>query len=129
MPREMSDSGLDIGRRVKAKRIAAAIRSLGGGPAEAKALSDAEWLLADALSLARPCPACRGKGLIFRPHLGKETECLACHGSGKAPGRAPAKPPSEVTRALVIEYLSRPEDAPRDEDVPPRRKDEGWRAG
>jgi len=82
----VSDTGLDIGRAVKAKRIAAAIRSLGGGANEARQLSDAEWLLADKLS--------RG-------------------------GKAPAKSPSPETRALVIEILSRPDDNPRDCDVPP----------
>lgn len=88
-------SGLDIGRRVKAKRIAAAIRSLGGTAADARKLSDAEWILADKLSRRQ---------------------------TGRGYGVAD-KPPSEVTRALVIEYLSRPDDAPRDSEVPPARAD------
>jgi len=91
-----SDTGLDIGRRVKAKRIAAAIRSLGGGAHEARQLSDAEWLLADKLSRQQT-----GMGVVR---------------AGKAD-----KPPSDVTRALVIEILSRPDDSPRDCDVPPER--------
>lgn len=85
------DTGLDIGRRVKARRIAAAIRSLDGTAADARKLTDAEWLLADKLSRRQT-----GMGYV---RVGRQDS-----------------PPSEVTRALVIEYL---ESDPRDEDVPP----------
>lgn len=34
------------------------------------------------------------------------------------------KPPSAETRALVLEYLARPDDAPKDADVPPAKDDE-----
>ena len=88
-----AETGLDIGRRVKAKRIAQAIRSLGGGAYEARRLSDAEWLLADKLSRQQT-----GMGVV---RIGKED-----------------RPPSEVTRALVIEYLEI--DPPlHDEAAPP----------
>ena len=87
-------SGLDVGRKIKAKRIAQAIRSLGGGAYEARRLTDAEWLLADKLSRQQT-----GMGVV---RIGKED-----------------RPPSEVTRALVIEYLEI--DPPlRDEDAPPK---------
>jgi hypothetical protein len=106
------EAGLDIGRRVKARRIAAAIRSLGGGAHEARQFSNAEWTMADTLSRTKPCARCHGTGVTFGQW------CRPCKGSGKiAP--MPERPPSEVTRALVIEYLSRPDDAPRDCDVPP----------
>jgi hypothetical protein len=76
-----TDTGLDIGRHVKARRIAAAIRSLGGGAVEARLFSDAEWLLADKLSRKQT-----GRGYVLQVD-GKD------------------KPPSDVTRALVIKYL------------------------
>lgn len=40
--RMSADEGLLIGRRIKARRIAAAIGKLGGGVAEDRALSDAD---------------------------------------------------------------------------------------
>jgi hypothetical protein len=83
-----ADSGLDIGRRIKARRIADTIRSLGGDAHEARQFSETEWLLYDKLS---------------RKRIGRED-----------------KPPSEVTRALVIEYLAKQDDSPRDEDIPPK---------
>ena len=101
-----ADSGLDIGRRVKARRIAAAIRSLDGTAADARRMIELDWLHADMLSVQQ-----------------------TGHGGPKR-GQA-WKPPSDVTRALVIEYLERgdaeaagcggvadPGD-PRDEDAPP----------
>ena len=91
-------AGLDIGRRVKARRIAEAIRSLGGGAHEARQFSDNEWIMAAKLSAQQT-----GRGY---PKPGEQWHV------------------SDVTRALVIEILSRPE-APevdecpaRDEDVP-----------
>jgi hypothetical protein len=89
-----TNSGLDIGRRVKAKRIAEAIRSLGGTADDARKLTEADWLNADKLSVQQ-----------------------TGHGGPKR-GQA-WQTPSDVTRALVIEYLARPDDQPRDEDVPP----------
>jgi len=95
-----ADTGLDIGRRAKAKRIAAAIRSLGGTADDARRLTEADWLNADKLSVQQT-----GRG---------------------GPKRGQAwKAPSEVTRALVIEILDQPETPaydpgePRDQDVPP----------
>lgn len=88
----MSDPGLDIGRRVKARRIAAAIRSLGGTAEDAARLTESEWLMADQLSRQQT-------------------------GMGNPRRGAAQKPPSEETRALVIAYLSQYDD-PRDEDVP-----------
>ena len=46
----MTDTGLDIGRRVKARRIADAIRSLKGGAHEAQQFSEGEWVMAAKLS-------------------------------------------------------------------------------
>jgi len=90
-----AESGLDIGRRVKAKRIAAAIRSLGGTADDARRLTEADWLNADRLSVLQT-------------------------GHGGPKRGQPWKPPSDVIRALVIEYLERAEaDQPRDEDAPP----------
>jgi hypothetical protein len=88
-----AETGLDIGRRVKALRISEAIRSLGGGAHEARQFSDAEWVMAAKLSAQRT-----GRGF---PKRGEQWHV------------------SDVTRALVIEYLSRPDDSPRDCDVPP----------
>jgi hypothetical protein len=101
------DSGLDIGRRVKARRIAEAIRSLGGTAEDARKLSEPEWIMADKFSVERT-----GRG---GPKRGQ-----------------PWPVPSDVTRALVIEYLARGDaiketsgccssdqlPGPRDEDVP-----------
>ncbi len=101
MKTTMSDTGLQIGRRIKARRIAEAIRALGGGEHEARQFSDHEWLLADQVSRQRT-----GRG---HPRRGQ-----------------PDHPPSPETRALVLEYLSQPEaptvdpGEPRDEDVPNR---------
>jgi hypothetical protein len=81
-----TDEGLQIGRRIEAKRIAATLLKLGGSATDARAMSLQEWRRADGIS----------RGLA--------TEAK--------------KTPSIETRALVIEYLSRPEDSPRDEDVP-----------
>jgi hypothetical protein len=89
-----AESGLDIGRRVKAKRIAAALRSLGGTADDARKLNEVDWIHADMLSVQQT-----GHG---GPKRGKQWQA-----------------PSAVTRALVIEYLSRPDDQPRDEDIPP----------
>lgn len=93
----MTDTGLDIGRRVKAKRIAAAIRSLDGTADDARKLTEAEWIMADKLSVQQT-----GRG---GPKRGEEW-----------------KVPSDVTRAYVIEILDRPATPdpgdPRDEDVP-----------
>jgi hypothetical protein len=95
-----ADSGLDIGRRVKARRLADALRSLGGTAADARRLSDGDWINAVKLAAQQT-----GRGF---PKRGE-----------------PWRVPSEVTRALVIEYLARPEapavdpGEPRDEDVPP----------
>ena len=86
----MSEDGLQIGRRIKAKRIAAAIRNLGGSASDARAMSPQEWRMADAVSRGLTCEV--------------------------------TKTPSPETRALVIEYLSQPDDSPRDEDVPPLTK-------
>jgi len=87
-----ADTGLDHGRRIKARRIAEAIRNLGGGAHEARQLNDSDWLNADNVSRKA------------------------------AKMRLTDKPPSDVTRALVIEYLERPPahgaDDPRDEDIP-----------
>ena len=89
-----ADSGLDIGRRKKAKRIAEAIRKLGGGAYEARRLNGTDWLNADNVSRKQT-----GMKLTDRP-------------------------PSDVTRALVIECLSTPpapdHGEPRDQDVPNR---------
>lgn len=84
-----ADEGLLIGRRIKAKRIAAAIAHLGGGVAEAKRLSDAEWIMADLVSKRKGA-----EHIVIRPD---------------------AKVPSPETRALVLEYLAQ---WPRDEDAP-----------
>ena len=43
-------NGLDIARRVKALRIALAIRKLGGGAHEARQFSDSDWINAAKLS-------------------------------------------------------------------------------
>jgi hypothetical protein len=98
----VTDEGLQIGRRVKAKRIAEAIRSLGGTVAEAKLLSDDEWLGADQLSRKRT-------------------------GMGNPKRGQPDKPPSLETRALVIEYLAQEESAQAFEepvnDCPARDED------
>ena len=72
-----ADSGFDIGRRVKARRIAAAIRSLDGTAEDARKFTAAEWQMADTLGR--------------RQHGMKDAD----------------QPPSDVTRALVIEYLER----------------------
>jgi len=117
----MSDTGLNIGRRVKARRIAEAIRSLGGTATDARRLTDAEWCLADSLSRAKDCGTCKGDGKL--PAV-SAVPCPHCGGNKKIAVPV-AKAPSDVTRALVIDYLSRPEppwiDAgePRDEDAPP----------
>lgn len=93
------DEGLQIGRRVKAKRIAAAIRSLDGTADDARRMTESDWLNADKLSVQQT-----GQG-------------------GPKPG-VKWLPPSPETRALVIEILSREESPeflacpPRDEDVP-----------
>lgn len=93
----MTGTGLDIGRRVKAKRIAAALASLGADSDIARKLSPAEWIMADKLSVQQT-----GRG---GPKRGEEW-----------------KVPSEVTRAYVIEILDRPAAPhpgdPRDEDIP-----------
>ena len=92
-----ADDGLRIGRRVKARRIAAAIRRMNGSAADARWLTDSEWMLADLLSR--------------RKDPSQPVVILATH-----------RPPSPDTRALVIEYLSRPDDTPRDKDDPgPKR--------
>lgn len=93
----VSESGLDIGRRVKATRIAAAIRSLGGTADDARKLTESDWINAAKLSAKQT-----GRGY---PKRGEEWHV------------------SEVTRALVIEMLERPladdlHGAPRDEDAP-----------
>lgn len=103
----LSDEGLLIGRRKKARRISAAIASLGATLEDAKQLSSDEWLMADQLSHRLACKTCHGTGIIFRPHLGKETPCLACDKTKRAP--------SPETRALVLEYLAQ---WPKDEDCP-----------
>ena len=93
-----ADTGLDIGRRLKARRIADAIRSLGGGAHEARLLSDSDWINAAKLGAQQT-----GRGY---PKRGEQWHV------------------SDVTRALVIEILERPtapevEECPaRDEDVP-----------
>lgn len=108
-----ADEGLQIGRRRKAKRIAEAIRSLSGTVADARKLSDDEWLEADMVSRMKNCPICEGLcGMI----------CGTCNGKGRVLGSIPDKPPSQATRALVIEELSRPE-APEFEQCPPRDED------
>ena len=90
------NTGLDIGRRIKARRIADAIRSLGGGAHEARQFSDSDWLNAAKLSAQQT-----GRGY---------------------PKRGETWHVSEVTRALVIEYLSRPE-APEADSGPARDED------
>ena len=92
----ISDTGLDIGRRVKSKRIAAAIRSLGGTADDARKFTDVDWLNADKLSVQQAGHSGSKRGQEWRA-------------------------PSDVTRALVLEILSRSDDAPRDEDIPPER--------
>ena len=87
------ETGLDIGRRVKERRIADAIRGLGGGAHEARQFSDNEWIMAAKLSAQRT-----GSGY---PKRGEQWHV------------------SEVTRALVVEYLAKPDDSPRNEDIPP----------
>ena len=94
-----ADTGLDIGRAIKARRIADAIRSLGGGAHEARLLSDSDWINAAKLGAQQT-----GRGY---------------------PKRGETWHVSEVTRALVIEYLEWPtapgvdSGQPRDEDAPP----------
>ena len=94
-----ADAGLDIGRRVKAKRIAEAIRSLGGTDEDARKLTETDWLNAAKLSARQT-----GRGY---------------------PKRGEAWHVSDITRALVIEYLEWPtapgvdSGQPRDEDAPP----------
>lgn len=91
-----ADAGLEIGRRVKARRIAEAIRSLGGGAHETRQFRDAEWIMAVKLSAQQT-----GRGF---------------------PKRGEAWHVSDVTRALVIEILSRPE-SPEVEQCPARDED------
>lgn len=112
----MTDTGLQIGRKIKARRIAAAIRSLDGTAADAAKMTDAEWTMADALSRAKECPRCHGS----RTYFGQW--CTTCAASGKVAPQ-PDHAPSPETRALVLEYLSQPEapavdhGEPRDEDI------------
>jgi hypothetical protein len=49
-----ADEGLQIGRRKKAKRIAAALRNLGATADHARQLSDGEWVMAADLAIADP---------------------------------------------------------------------------
>ena len=83
----MTDEGLKIGRRIKAKRIAAAIREFGGTVDDARRLTEAEWLMADKIS--------RWKNRTVPVVIGPND-----------------RPPSMETRALVIaELASDPRDA------------------
>jgi len=84
------------GRRVKARRLAEAIRELKGGADEARQFSDHEWNMA-----ARLSAQLTGRGY---PKRGEQWHV------------------SDVTRALVIEYLSRPE-APEVDECPARDED------
>ena len=61
------DEGLQIGRRIKARRLAEAVVKLGGGQSDVARLSDAEWTLLDFLS--------RGKRLPYRP-VSPETRAM-----------------------------------------------------
>ena len=64
-----ADTGLDIVRRIKARRIAKAIRNLGGDAAEARLLSEREWGMADAVSrglkVALRCPSEATRALVI----------------------------------------------------------------
>jgi hypothetical protein len=91
-----ANTGLDIGRRSKARRIADAIRNLGGGAREARQFSDNEWIMAAKLSAQQT-----GRGY---PKRGEQWHV------------------SDVTRALVIETLSQPE-APEVPECPARDED------
>jgi len=62
-----ADEGLQIGRRVKARRIAVQISQLAGGVANVPHITDAEWMDLDYLS--------RGKKLPKRP-VSPETRAL-----------------------------------------------------
>jgi hypothetical protein len=115
VPKMTADSGLDIGRRVKAKRIAEAVRKLGGTPDDARQFSDDEWLMADSLSRAKVCDRCHGTKVYFGQW------CTSCKGSGRV-CPTPDHVPSKETQAYVIEYLSRPE-APATEEFPARDED------
>lgn len=120
----MSDTGLDVGRRMKARRIADQARKIAGGSGAAvvecvRKLTDGEWKALDILSRidARMNHEFRASG------IGPLT-CV-CGLQLSSPKHKPHDAPSPETRALVIEILSRPE-APdieqcpaRDEDAPP----------
>lgn len=111
----MTANGLDIGRRIKARRIAEAIRKLGGGAAEAREFSESEWLMADSLSRAKDCDRCKGTRVYFGQW------CQTCKATGQV-CPTPDHVPSEVTQAYVIWYLSRPA-APTVDECPPRDED------
>lgn len=93
---EAKAAGLDIGRRLKARRIAEAIRSLGGGAHDARQMSDSDWMNATKIAAQQT-----GRGF---------------------PKRGEPWHVSDVTRALVIELLSQPQ-APEMPECPARDED------